>query len=925
MSGYRTLESLAKGRVTEVFRGVREATGETVRITAFPGAASTSLDAALAESQQLASAGSYHVLPYIDSGTLADGTPFLASAEPTGTSLKELLAQRGGFKLDALCSIAMQIARALDLAPRQGIPHLDVSPENVFVSEPSPAGVVRVDRFGARHMAPLYSTALKTELFYGSPEYLAPEICSGKPSDLAADQYALGFVLHECVTAKPPFISNSYKTTLKRQIYEKPLPLHLVKPGMAHVADFEKIVTRLTQKDPKARYGSMTEVMEALEAFRLDAFNGVLIPADPGASATVVAAAPKAVAPPVAVDGTVEAVRPEDVTAKKHGTLVFGGLRGASARPTARSAAVEAAPAETGLEPTLVATPSVAPPAATSEETTAVLTSAAIPPEPIAAPVVPDAGPRATSRTIEFTTAALDDALGAASKVESSSMEADWSSLPTQIEPLPEPKAQAKPEPKPEFKPEPKPEPVHVPVSAKPADKVIEAQPVLEVIRGGAADRKTTSEEKPVGPARHPTRPEEMESKWFVDSNEYLAVDPATGAPVGKKDKKTLIYIAAAAVVAIGVVAAILSMERGGTQAPKTPARPAAPMGKFTSNDPNAKPATEPPKVAPAPPKPAPVVAPPAPVAPPPKPVAPPDAGTAATSLAVAPVVADAGAPAAAVDPQLAARLAADKAAADKLAADKAAADKLAKEAADKAALEKAAADKAALELAAKDAADKAAAAKAAKDAADAAAKEKADREAADKAAADKAAAAKAEKDAKKADKDAAKADRAEAAKAAKEKAAADKAAKEKAAADKAAKAEKDAAKAAAKDAAKEKAAADKAAKAEKDAAAKSAADKAAAAKVAADKLAADKAAKAEKDKGDKDKVVKKDPPTGDADPKAESKRYIGLGHEAMKKKNFKLAFIYYKKAKDLDKESAMASKFMDMAKQKMDDGDGGE
>lgn len=212
---------------------------------------------------------SRQILHIIDAGRTEGGNFYIISEGCEWQTLKEFIASKGGLLVDESVSIIYQLCAGLRTAAGIGLCHCDLNPRSIFVKEIEKGGyLVRIARFGFHNLLPFYSPARKTEPFYGTPEYMAPEVCSGKEADYLSDIYSIGSLMYEMITGKPPFISNNFNTTIKRQIYEKPLPLHLVKPNIKNINEFEKIVFKCLQKDPKHRYADVTELMENLVSFR---------------------------------------------------------------------------------------------------------------------------------------------------------------------------------------------------------------------------------------------------------------------------------------------------------------------------------------------------------------------------------------------------------------------------------------------------------------------------------------------------------------------------------------------------------------------------------------------------------------------------------------------------------------------------------
>jgi hypothetical protein len=209
------------------------------------------------------------LVPTTASGITDDGKVFLVHPLPDAVPLKSLV--KGGLPIEQVVDITRQIAAGASVASEAGLQHLDLSGYSVLVTVLSDGGqVARVTRHGYQSLLPLYSTAKKNLPFYGTAEYMAPELCSGKGADPRSDIYSLGILMYEMVVGKCPFVSNNVQTVLKRQIFEKPLPLHLLKRGLAGINEFEKIVFQALQKMPARRQESMAQLVEQLDAFRME-------------------------------------------------------------------------------------------------------------------------------------------------------------------------------------------------------------------------------------------------------------------------------------------------------------------------------------------------------------------------------------------------------------------------------------------------------------------------------------------------------------------------------------------------------------------------------------------------------------------------------------------------------------------------------
>lgn len=204
------------------------------------------------------------VLYVFEAGKTEGGSIYMISQGCRIDPLKSLIRAKTSFPVGEALAIAYQIASTLREASVLGVPHYDLNSTNLFVQIDGDKISVKIARFGFRHLLPLYSPSLKSLQYIGTPEYLAPEICSGKGAGPESDIYSLGILMYEMVAGKPPFVSSNPATTLKRQVYEKPLPLHLVKPGMSGIDAYEKLVNALLVKEPKQRPNDPADVMEMI-------------------------------------------------------------------------------------------------------------------------------------------------------------------------------------------------------------------------------------------------------------------------------------------------------------------------------------------------------------------------------------------------------------------------------------------------------------------------------------------------------------------------------------------------------------------------------------------------------------------------------------------------------------------------------------
>ncbi len=192
----------------------------------------------------------------------AEGRPYVAIEWIEGEDLETLLEREGALPFERVLRLAKDLLAGLAAIHEAGVTHRDLSPANVRIAA---GGIARITDFGLATGAfdPRYTLPGSV---VGTPGYLAPEQASGKDVDHRADQFALGVLLYEALTAKTLFRDKDLISTLKR-VRTQPAP-----PLDSLVSDlpkgFSPWVDRLLEKEPESRFEDVSEAIRSLDKIK---------------------------------------------------------------------------------------------------------------------------------------------------------------------------------------------------------------------------------------------------------------------------------------------------------------------------------------------------------------------------------------------------------------------------------------------------------------------------------------------------------------------------------------------------------------------------------------------------------------------------------------------------------------------------------
>jgi eukaryotic-like serine/threonine-protein kinase len=216
----------------------------------------------LAEAEAVARLHHPNIVQVFEAGE-HDGLAYLALEYCPNGSLAAKL-QGTPMPADEAAALVEILARTVHHAHKAGIVHRDLKPANVLLAAD---GTPKITDFGLAKRVDQDHGETRSGTLVGTPSYMSPEQARGKSGSIgpATDVYALGAVLYELLTGRPPFRAENACETLVQVVHHDPVSPRQLLPNLPR--DLATVCLKCLDKDPKKRYPSAVELADDLRRF----------------------------------------------------------------------------------------------------------------------------------------------------------------------------------------------------------------------------------------------------------------------------------------------------------------------------------------------------------------------------------------------------------------------------------------------------------------------------------------------------------------------------------------------------------------------------------------------------------------------------------------------------------------------------------
>lgn len=258
--GFEIIEELGRGAFGVVYRARDVKLERQVAIKVSLLDDPSRREQYIREARNAAKLETMGIVPVFQVGALRDGQPFVVQRLIDGSTLRRLLAEQGRLDVRRACVLMRDIAEAVAQAHAVGMIHRDLKPDNILVDS---AGKPWVADFGLAILEEDQKQHRGERA--GTPLYMSPEQLRGRTEwlDGRTDIYALGIMLYEMLTGRPPFDAQSLAELEEQVLHRDPKPITQRAPHIP--ASMDVIFQNCCAKQVNERYANAHELVADLQ------------------------------------------------------------------------------------------------------------------------------------------------------------------------------------------------------------------------------------------------------------------------------------------------------------------------------------------------------------------------------------------------------------------------------------------------------------------------------------------------------------------------------------------------------------------------------------------------------------------------------------------------------------------------------------
>jgi serine/threonine protein kinase/formylglycine-generating enzyme required for sulfatase activity len=201
-----------------------------------------------------------HVVQIFGAGE-AEGHHYYAMEYVEGEDYASMVRKGRRFTMEEVLKVGESVGLALQAAWRHRIIHRDIKPSNILLTKDNETKVMD---FGLAKNPE--SDLTQSEVIMGTAKYMSPEQATGGACDIRSDLYALGVVLYELAAGQPPFTGEGATAIMYQHVHKQPAPPRTINPAIPDAV--ERMILRLLQKDPDARYATPEALVSSIRGIQ---------------------------------------------------------------------------------------------------------------------------------------------------------------------------------------------------------------------------------------------------------------------------------------------------------------------------------------------------------------------------------------------------------------------------------------------------------------------------------------------------------------------------------------------------------------------------------------------------------------------------------------------------------------------------------